>query len=142
MQWIGNCVAVGLSAGFFEPLESTGIMLIEVAAHLISEIFPWNGAMKPAADMFNRLMANRYDRIVDFLKLHYCLSDRSEPFWRDNADIASVPESLQEKLRMWRFRTPSRFDFIGDYETFLPISYQAVLYGIGFVTDLTAASDT
>lgn len=139
-QWIGNCVAVGLSAGFFEPLESTGIMLIEVAAHLISEIFPWDGPMKPAADLFNRLMVNRYDRIVDFLKLHYSLSRRPEPFWQDNAAAASIPDSLQEKLEMWRFRPPSRFDFIGDYETFLPISYQAVLYGMGFVTDLSAAS--
>jgi len=138
-QWVGNCVAVGLSAGFFEPLESTGIMLIEVAAHMISEFFPWDGAMKPAADMFNRLMANRFEKITGFLKLHYCLSKRDEPFWRDNASSSSIPDSLQEKLEMWRFRTPSRFDFIGDYETFLPISYQAVLYGMGFVTNLDAA---
>jgi tryptophan halogenase len=95
--------------------------------------------MKPAADLFNRLMVNRYDRIVDFLKLHYCLSRRPERFWQDNANPASIPESLLEKLEMWRFRPPSRFDFIGDYETFLPISYQAVLYGMGFVTNLEAA---
>lgn len=139
-QWVGNCVAVGLSGGFFEPLESTGIMLIEVAAHLISDLFPWDGAMQPAARLFNHLMANRYERIVDFLKLHYCLSRRPERFWQDNADPASIPESLREKLEMWRFRSPSRFDFIGDYETFLPISYQAVLYGMGFKTDLAAAS--
>jgi tryptophan halogenase len=141
-QWVGNCVSIGLSAGFFEPLESTGIMLIEVAAHLISDIFPWDGAMQPAANLFNRLMSNRYERIVDFLKLHYCLSRRTEPFWKDNAADASIPESLREKLDMWRFRTPSRFDFIGDYETFLPISYQAVLYGMGFVTNLEASSAT
>lgn len=139
-QWIGNCVAVGLSGGFFEPLESTGIMLIEVAAHMISEFFPWDGAMKPAADQFNRLMANRCDKITDFLKLHYTLSKRDEPFWRDNASSSTIPDSLAEKLEMWRFRTPSRFDFVGDYETFLPISYHAVLYGMGFVTDLEAAS--
>jgi tryptophan halogenase len=139
-QWVGNCVAVGLSAGFFEPLESTGIMLIEVAAHLISELFPWDGAMRPAANLFNQLMAKRYERITDFLKLHYCLSRRPERFWQDNADPASIPESLREKLEMWRFRPPSRFDFIGDYETFLPISYEAVLYGMGFVTNLEAAS--
>jgi tryptophan halogenase len=139
-QWVGNCVAVGLSAGFFEPLESTGIMLIEVAAHLIADLFPWEGSMRPAANLFNRLMARRYERIVDFLKLHYCLSKRPEQFWQDNADPASIPESLLEKLEMWRFRPPSRFDFVGDYETFLPISYQAVLYGMGFVTNLAAAS--
>ncbi len=139
-QWIGNCVAVGLSAGFFEPLESTGIMLIEVAARMISEFFPWDGAMKPAADLYNRLMSNRFDKITDFLKLHYCLSKREEPFWRDNTQSCSISESLQEKLEMWRYRIPSRFDFIGDYETFLPFSYQAVLYGMGYVTDLTAAS--
>ena len=139
-QWVGNCVAVGLSAGFFEPLESTGIMLIEVAAHLIADLFPWEGSMRPAANLFNQLMAQRHERITDFLKLHYCLSRRPEQFWQDNADPASIPESLLEKLEMWRFRPPSRFDFIGDYETFLPISYQAVLYGMGFATNLEAAS--
>src|SRR6185312_954115 len=67
-QWVRNCVAVGLSAGFFEPLESTGLMLIEVAAAMIAELFPWNTDFEASARLFNDRMANRFPRIVNFLK--------------------------------------------------------------------------
>ncbi|MDB5455407.1 MAG: tryptophan halogenase [Caulobacter sp.] len=136
-QWIGNCVAVGLSAGFFEPLESTGIMLIEVAAALIGEAYPFGdrGARAAAARNFNGLMIGRYERVVDFLKLHYCLSRRPEPYWRDN--VATIPESLADKLAQWRRRPVSSFDFIGDLETFLPASYQYIFHGMGGQADLS-----
>ncbi|MDE1145512.1 MAG: tryptophan 7-halogenase [Azospirillaceae bacterium] len=148
-QWVGNCVAVGLSGGFFEPLESTGIMLIEVAAHMIAQFFPWGSqqgggqpgdaaaAMAPTARTFNALMDKRYERIVDFLKLHYCLTRRTDTaFWRDNTDPATIPESLRDRLALWAHRPPGRFDFIADHETFLPASYQYILYGMGFKTDM------
>ncbi|MFW2828897.1 tryptophan halogenase family protein [Sphingomonas sp. ID0503] len=138
-QWIGNCVAVGLSAGFFEPLESTGIMLIEVACKMIGDflVSPDRAARDAAARSFNRIMAGRFDRIVDFLKLHYCVTRRTDTaYWRDNADAASIPERLQDLLVQWRHRPPSRFDFIVDLETFLPASYQYILYGMGFETKL------
>ncbi len=133
-QWIGNCVAVGLSAGFFEPLESTGIMLIEVAAALIADFFatPDRTAMAAAARSFNSQMLARFERILDFLKLHYCVSARRDTaYWRDNADPASIPLSLQDRLTQWRLRPVSAFDFITDLETFLPASYEYILYGMG-----------
>jgi glycine/D-amino acid oxidase-like deaminating enzyme len=138
-QWIGNCVAVGLSAGFFEPLESTGIMLIEVAATMIAEVFPLRdrAAMDAAARTFNGLMAGRFERIVSFLKLHYALSKRDEPYWRDNADPASWPQGLRDLMAQWRHRPVSRFDFLVDMETFLPASYQYILYGMNAATDFT-----
>lgn len=136
-QWIGNCVAVGLSAGFFEPLESTGIMLIEAAAVMIAEVFPLRNraALAAAARNFNGLMAGRFERIVSFLKLHYCLSQRDEPYWRDNADPATWPEALRDQLAQWKHRPVSRFDFLVDLETFLPASYQYILYGMNAATD-------
>ena len=136
-QWVGNCVAVGLSAGFFEPLESTGIMLIEVAATMIAEVFPLRdrAAMDAAARTFNSAMAGRFERIVSFLKLHYCLTKRDEPYWRDNADPASWPEGLRDLLAQWKHRPVSRFDFLVDLETFLPASYQYILYGMNAATD-------
>ncbi|WP_454797876.1 tryptophan halogenase family protein [Novosphingobium lindaniclasticum] len=140
-QWIGNCVAVGLSAGFFEPLESTGIMLIEAALKMIGEfLVPGDrGARAAAARSFNRLMAARFERIVHFLKLHYCITRRTDTaYWRDNADPASIPEALQDMLAQWRHRPPSRFDFVVDLETFLPPSYHYILYGMGFETRLSA----
>lgn len=134
VQWVKNCVAVGLSGGFLEPLESSGIGLIETAAYLIGFLFPFNGQTEPAARNFNALMRQRYERVVDFIKLHYCLTQRSEPFWRDNADPASIPATLQDKLAMWQGRAPHRLDFVTDLEMYPPSSWQYVLYGMEFRT--------
>ena len=137
-QWEKNCIAVGLAGGFLEPLESTGMVLIEAAIGMIGELFPHNGPVDAPARRFNQLINARYDNIVNFLKLHYCLSRREEPFWRDNVDPASIPERLQELLEQWRYRPPGRFDFILDLESFAFFNYQYILYGMGFRTDLSA----
>jgi tryptophan halogenase len=138
-QWVKNCVAVGLSAGFLEPLESSGIGLIESAAYLIGYLFPRDGNFAPLAQHFNAFMAARYERIVDFLKMHYCLTQRRDtPFWIDNTAPASIPPSLKNKLMMWRERPPHRLDFLTDLEMYLPASWQFVLYGMEFKTDLGA----
>jgi tryptophan halogenase len=136
-QWIANCVAVGLSGGFLEPLESSGIGLIETAAYLVGFLFPHDGEMAATARLFNEQMRERYARIVDFIKLHYCLTQRTDTaFWRDNADPATLPPSLRDKLAMWRSRPPHRLDFITDLEMYPPSSWQYVLYGMEFETRL------
>ncbi len=141
VQWVKNCVAVGLSGGFLEPLESSGIGLIETAAYLIGYLFPFNGQSAPAAAQFNALMRQRYERVVDFIKLHYCLTQRTDsPFWIENADPASIPASLQAKLAMWQGRAPHRLDFVTDLEMYPPSSWQYVLYGMEFQTTLHASA--
>src|SRR3954468_732631 len=72
-QWVKNTVAVGLAGGFLEPLEATGIVLIEAAIAMIAEFYPHDGPPDAPATRFNRLMSARYENIVNFLKLHYCL---------------------------------------------------------------------
>jgi tryptophan halogenase len=140
-HWIKNCVAVGLAGGFLEPLESSGIGLIETAAYLIGHLFPFNGELAPAAAAFNTHMRGRYERIVDFIKLHYCLSQRRDtPFWRDNTDPATIPATLRDKLAMWASRPPHRLDFIVDLEMYPPSSWQYVLYGMEFATDMGGAA--
>lgn len=139
-QWVKNCVAVGLAGGFLEPLESTGVVMIEAAAAMIAEMFPHNGPVDAPARRFNEVMAARYENIIAFLKLHYCLSRREEPFWRDNAAPASIPDRLQDLLDQWRFRPPSRFDFTIDLETFAWFNYQYILYGMEFRTELSPSS--
>lgn len=134
--WVKNCVAVGLAGGFLEPLESTSVVLIEAAVAMIAELFPHNGPIAAPARRFNTLMTGRYENIVNFLKLHYCLSRRTEPFWRDSTDPASIPDRLAEMLEAWRYRPPGRFDFILDLETFAYFNYQYILYGMDFQTDL------
>ncbi|MBU3077739.1 tryptophan halogenase family protein [Sphingomonas quercus] len=142
-QWVGNCAAIGLAAGFFEPLESTGIMLIEIAARMLGDFLAAPaldaGAMAAASRQFNQLMAARFAAIVEFLKLHYCISGRRDTaYWRDNTDPATWPEGLRDKLAQWRHRPPSRFDFVVDHETFLSASWRFILYGMGFRTDPAA----
>jgi len=137
-HWRKNCVAVGLAGGFVEPLESTGIALIELATYLLTHLLPGDtDNMESAARHFNEMMVARYDRIIDFIKMHYCLSQRRDsPFWIDNADLASIPQTLQEKLAKWKQRPPHRLDFVGDLEMFTTASWQYVLYGMEFQTDL------
>jgi len=136
--WRGNCVAVGLSGGFMEPLESTGIALVELAAYLVTHLLPGDrGDMDRAARHFNAMMSARYERIVDFIKMHYCLSQRRDSaFWIDNADPAGIPPSLQDKLAQWRHRPPHRLDFVVDLEMFPVSSWQYMLYGMEFETEL------
>lgn len=134
-HWVKNCAAVGLSGGFLEPLESSGIGLIETAAYLIGYLFPHDGDMAAAARTYNEVMSARYARIVDFVKLHYCLTQRTDhAFWRDNTDPASIPATLHDKLSMWRSRAPHRMDFVADYEMYPTSSWQYVLYGMEYPT--------
>ncbi len=142
-HWVKNCVAVGLSGGFIEPLEASGIGLIETAAYLLGYLFPHNGELAPAARLYNEMMSARYERIVDFVKLHYCLTQRRDSqFWIDNTDPASIPETLRDKLAMWRTRAPQRMDFVVDYEMYPPTSWQYVLYGMEYPTALYANART
>ncbi|MGK2925499.1 MAG: tryptophan 7-halogenase, partial [Lysobacterales bacterium] len=132
--WCRNCVAVGLSAGFIEPLEASALALIELSAKMIADdLPPTRDLMDVVARRFNERFRYRWARVIDFLKLHYVLSRRDDSdFWIDNRRPESVPERLQELLALWRFRPPSSRDFPEIEEIFPAASYQYVLYGMGF----------
>lgn len=135
--WKNNCVAVGLSAGFLEPLEASAIVLVELSAEMISEqLPPCREVMDLMAKRFNETFRYRWERIIDFLKLHYMLSQRTDNrFWEDNRRPQSIPESLREQIALWRYRPPGNHDFTSNNEVFPAASYQYVLYGMGFKTD-------
>lgn len=142
--WHRNCIAIGLSAGFIEPLEASAIVLIELSLTALTENFPASrGAMTIHAARFNDLFRYRWDRIVDFLKLHYILSRRQEPYWRAQRAPESIPERLAEQLMLWRDQPPSVWDFPRVDEIFSAASQQYILYGMGFAVppDLPPASD-
>ena len=142
-NWHRNCVAIGLSSGFFEPLEATGIVFSEVAAVMLANLFPWNGSHETSARQFNDMMLKRYRRALDFIKLHYCISERRDSdFWKDNVNVASIPDSLHELLDRWRFRPPGDIDTDPNIDIFPPDSWQYVLYGMGWKTDLSERADT
>ena len=131
--WQGNCVAIGLSAGFIEPLEASAIVLIELSLKAIADNFPASRAALPAhADRFNALFRYRWDRIVDFLKLHYVLSRRQEPYWQAQRAPESIPASLAQQLVLWRDQPPSQWDFPQADEIFSAHSQAFVLYGMDF----------
>jgi hypothetical protein len=131
--WERNCLALGLAAGFVEPLEASAIVLIELSLDALLDNFPaTRGVMDLHARRFNDLFRYRWDRIVEFLKLHYVLSGRDEPYWRAHRDPASIPERLADLLRIWEHQPPSRADLPAVDEIFPAASYQYVLYGMGF----------
>jgi len=137
--WKNNCIAVGLAAGFLEPLESSAIVLAELSAKLIAEQFPANrDVMDLIAKRFNEVTHYRWGRIIDFLKLHYVLTQRTDTaFWRDNVDPATIPDRLKELMTLWKYQSPWFFDEFDRLEEVFPAaSYQYVLYGMGFRTEV------
>jgi hypothetical protein len=132
--WRRNCVAIGLSAGFIEPLEASALALVELSASMLSDEMPaTREAMDIVARRFNDFFTYRWERVIDFLKLHYVLSRREDSdFWRDNRQAGSVPDRLRELLVLWRHQPPSRYDLHRVEEVFPSASYQYVLYGMGF----------
>ena len=132
--WVRNCVAVGLSAGFVEPLEASALALIEQSAAIIGQQFPRDRhIMEVVAKRFNAKMAHHWQRIIEFLKLHYAASRRDDsPYWRDHRAPASCPEALCEKLSLWQQQPPWHDDAPLLDELFPSASYQYVLYGLGF----------
>jgi tryptophan halogenase len=130
--WAGNCVAVGLASGFLEPLESTSIFLIQAAVIDLIDLMPSptaDHAIDPRlADEFNRLTTMHYERIRDFLILHYVANRREgEPLW-DYLRAMPLPDSLAHKVALFRARaTAPEYQF----GLFSRDSWLSVLFGQG-----------
>ena len=132
--WHKNCVAIGVSAGFVEPLEATALVLIEKSAEWLSQQFPQDRAsMTVLAKRFNALTLERWGTIIDFLKLHYVLTERTDSdYWRDHCRSETIPESLQESLTLWKTQVPWLYESNSKVELFSAASIQYVLCGMGF----------
>lgn len=134
--WHRNCLAIGLSAGFLEPLEASALVLVEQSAKTLAENMPANReTMDIVAERFNEKFNFRWAQIIDFLKLHYVLSKRVDnQYWLENRQVDTIPESLQKQLLLWRTRAPWHQDTIQVDEMFPAASYQYVLYGMKYET--------
>lgn len=129
-SWVGNCVAIGLASGFLEPLESTSIYLVQQAITTLIELFPERHIAESDRDEFNRIIDLEYDRIRDFLILHYHATTRSDSAFWDYVRTMPIPDSLAEKLALWRERAR-----VVKYRegVFLEASWIAVYLGQGIV---------
>ncbi|MGI2257733.1 tryptophan halogenase family protein [Shewanella sp. GXUN23E] len=143
VSWAKNCVALGLAQGFLEPLEATSIMLTDFAAELLAKRLPLHRQqMELLATRYNRVMSHAWTRVVDFVKLHYLLSDRRDSdFWRDNQQLSAVSDELKERLQLWRTSVPLVEDFATRFEAFDLDNYRYVLYGMDYSSELCAMSD-
>jgi tryptophan 7-halogenase len=99
--WKKNCVSIGLSSGFLEPLESTSIHVIQTAIAKMMFLFPGNGFDQATIDKYNAMVRSESEQIRDFLVLHYTATERDDvPFWRHCRNIPK-PDSLKQKIGMY-----------------------------------------
>lgn len=130
--WTHNCVAIGLSSGFLEPLESTSIHLIRIGIAKLISLFPDKAMSAVERDEYNRLMTADFTHIRDFLILHYKATERKDtPFW-DYVRMMDIPNSLTRKMEL--LRSKGRF-FKYDSELFDTTSWLAVAVGQGWVPE-------
>lgn len=127
--WNKNCIALGLAAGFLEPLESTSIALIETGIEKICNAFSRPFFNQELADNFNQLTAAEWERIRDFIIAHYKLNQRDDSeFWRYCRSM-SIPDSLQQKITAYY----ERGDLLHyPHEIFHPDSWLAIYSGFNF----------
>ena len=126
--WHKNCVAVGLSSGFFEPIESTNIHLIQTAITRVMNLFPSSGFQQADIDEYNSQTQNEYERIRDFIILHYKATQRDDsPFWRHCRSM-EIPATLQHKIDL--FGSNGRV-YREANELFAEVSWVQVMFGQG-----------
>ncbi|MCF6194321.1 MAG: tryptophan 7-halogenase, partial [Kangiellaceae bacterium] len=136
-QWSKNCLAIGFSGGFAEPLEATAIAMIESAALTLASDFPHDPDSMPAIrKKFNDTFEYRWQSIFDFIKMHYYLSDRDEPFWIDNRNLGTLSDRLSLLLERWKYYPPNADDFPSAHGMFSVLSWQYVLYGMDYSTNV------
>ncbi len=125
-MWNRNCVAIGLSGGFLEPLESTSIYLIQSAVTNLIELFPSTKDCELEREEFNRILDNEFLRIRDFLILHYHATERDDSDFWNHVRTMDIPSSLREKINL--FATRGR---VAEYSQglFLEPSWLAVYLG-------------
>lgn len=125
--WKRNVVAMGLSSGFLEPLESTSIHMVQSALARLMEIFPSRRPDDAARDVYNKRTHEEYDGVRDFLALHYHANRRDEPFWRERRAVPPPPGTA-EKLR--QFVAGGRIARSGE-ELFTTLAWLQVMVGQG-----------
>jgi tryptophan 6-halogenase len=130
-SWVKNCVAIGLASGFVEPLESTGIFFIQHGIEELVNHFPGEGVLdENLTASYNRIINDCIDGIREFLTIHYFASDRADtPFWKATKHV-TPPDSLRERLELWRSRLPCPRSIYQPFHGFEAYSWAVMLLGL------------
>jgi tryptophan 7-halogenase len=129
--WKHNVIALGLASGFLEPLESTSIHMIQSAIERVLKLLPGRQVGHVQRDEYDRQTHLEYDRVRDFLVLHYWANDRDEPFWAERR-AAALPDSLVHKIELWR---ASGQIVRGEADLFSEVAWLQVLAGQGIAAN-------
>jgi tryptophan 7-halogenase len=131
-SWSKNVVSIGLASGFLEPLESTSIYLVQGAIAQLIELFPIGPIRDQDRDEFNQAVDVEYDRIRDFLILHYHATTRDDSSFWNHTRTMDVPDTLREKMELWR-----RSARVAKYSQglFFEPSWVSVYIGQGVIPD-------
>jgi tryptophan halogenase len=145
--WVGNCVSIGLSSCFLEPLESTGIYFITAAIYQLAKHFPTRAFDQNLIDRFNREIEFMFDDCRDFVQAHYLTSSRDDSaFWLANKHDLVLSDSIREKLAIYRSGLPvnpplsAEEDYYGSFDNefhnfWTNGSYYCIFAGMGFLPD-------
>ncbi len=127
-SWEKNCIAIGLSSGFIEPLESTAIYMIENSIKLLMLNFPDKSYPKALQDRFNETTNQMMETIRDFIVLHYCINNRNDSdYWRVAREEMPVPDSVQQMLEEYKHTLPQTTPFDRTF-LFNRMSFETVLF--------------
>jgi tryptophan halogenase len=151
-SWVKNCVSIGLSSCFLEPLESSGIYFITAAIYQLAKHFPDKNFNPVLIDRFNREIEYMFDDSRDFIQAHFLTSSRDDtPFWLANKHDLKLSDNIQDKLQTWKagltvnMPVASEEAYYGNFETefrnfWTNSSYYCVLAGMGWMPEQPLAT--
>jgi len=141
--WVGNCITIGLSGGFIEPLESTGLHIVNLGVRLLATHLSSSNVPQSVRDSYNRLIRGSYDDLKQFIVAHYCLTDRDDTeFWLQAQRSVDKCPDLKRNLAVWRHKVCEFFDLAGGYSTtFTDENYRFILYGMQHYPSLNMFDD-
>ncbi|WP_433257666.1 tryptophan halogenase family protein [Streptosporangium sp. CA-135522] len=132
-SWVKNCVAIGLSSGFVEPLESTGIFFIQHGIEQLVKHLPGGTPDPVLVEHYNQLVARCIDGICEFLAFHYYTAARRDnDYWKATKERA-LPGDLAERVKLWQSKLPDAGSIYPYYHGFEPYSYISLIMGMGGV---------
>ncbi len=133
--WVKNCVALGLSCGFIEPLEASAIFMTDLGARWLQHYLPTQDFEPELAAAYNRQVAQVFEEVRDFVQLHYHLNNRQDTeYWKAAREGMKLSDRLQENLKVWRHTTPEVLDLDSAYLFSSPV-YTLLLIAKGFYKD-------